>query len=402
MAKSKGYSVDHFGFLATQVLRSIGDRVGIPLPEATITEDSFWSQSALDAIRDAATRAVRKTGTGALHYNDYQVGSRNLYSTFDYDGGWGDFFRQVKDIAKSVEAPSAVQGIIGQAAVYVDNNNNLMVVDDYDYHVQESTPGRLVDKVHKLFEPGQIFSVSEENTRKVLLNLGPAPKDVAARLRGIGRVLPSPAETIASTKTSQELYSGGFLDATYNSIKNIFETKGELKTEDVPLEFIALAREKLNNFFQVNPESSVVSFDELEMPDMPDVMQYVAAEKKDDGGYNLFDKFKLFAEEAGNQVADLLDIDVSIPAFDRLAGNIPDVPVNMVTAKPTFPTAILSNDRLAMMQTAIKETLYNKPDDEMSFSEAFAANRKGGAAEFMWRGDKYTTRYLEEDNGNQA
>lgn len=216
-------------------------------------------------------------------------------------------------------------------------------------------------------------------------------------------------------------YVANMVRGAYNSIADTFAKAGEIKTPDVPLEFIALAREKLNNWFSANPESSVVSFDELEMPDlpdMPDVMQYFAARQTKDGGYKIFDKFALasmdMAEQASstvsnfvdsakqtfgqasNQLGNLLDIDIDIPPMDRLVGNIPDISVDLSGKFPKLPTAILSDSRVNQMKNAIQERLYSGDDDSLSFGEAFAKNRKSGVEKFSWRGNEYTTQYVDE------
>ena len=406
MAKSKGYSVDHFGFLTTQAFRSIGERLGVPLPEATITEDNINS-STLTALRDAAINAVRRTKAGSVGYNDYRTGGSNMLSTYNYGTGFGSRVAEIGKILSSVEAGSAAQSSFGKGEVFIDNKNNMYFVDKYNFQEtpENQKTDRIVQKVHELFEPGNVFAVSDKNARKVMVNLGQAPEDIAARLKSAGRFIPSPVEAVAEDITDQDLYNGSFVDAMYNTVAASFNTEGKINSENVPLEFISFMREKLNNFFDTNPNSTVVSVDELDMPEqnnMPAVMNYIAAEKKEDGSYNLFDKFKLFAEEAGGKLGDMLDIDVSIPTFDDLVGNIPDIPVDMITEKPTLPIAILSDDRVKMMNTAIEENLYNKPDDDLSFGEAFAKNRKAGVNKFSWRGNEYTTQYAEEVNNVNA
>ena len=194
-------------------------------------------------------------------------------------------------------------------------------------------------------------------------------------------------------------YASNVFRGIYNTISNTFNSLGEIKTDDVPLEFMIAAREKLDNFFSANQDASVVSFDELGMPDveeMPSVMQYFAARQTRDGGYQIFDKFKVFAEDTGGALGPMLDIDIKVPPADRVIGNIPDIPVDLGVRNPTLPNALLSNERLQQATTTIKDRIYNRNDDDLSFSDAFAKNRKTGAETFKWRGGDYTTLYAEE------
>ena len=152
-------------------------------------------------------------------------------------------------------------------------------------------------------------------------------------------------------------YDEGFAIAAYNTVANVFSSKGELRAEDLPLEFIAIAREGLNKFFSENSSATVADFTEIEMPDkeaMPSVMNYIAARQTPQGGYQLFDKLSL-----SDEPADLLDIDVVIPPEDRRAGNIPDLPSVITAPNPTLPNAILSNSRLDQMQSAIQKRFSN-------------------------------------------
>ena len=102
------------------------------------------------------------------------------------------------------------------------------------------------------------------------------------------------------------------------------------------------------------------------------------------------------AEASGN----LLDIDIKLPALDRLAGNIPDMNMNFFTSRPTLPKAVLSDNRVKQMQTAIGKRLYKDNNDDMAFGEAFAKSRADGLDIFKWRGNSYTTQLAEEVDGN--
>ena len=155
-------------------------------------------------------------------------------------------------------------------------------------------------------------------------------------------------------------YEQGFAIAAYNTIDNIFSTTGELRTEDLPLEFIAIAREGFNKFFAENKSATVADFTELDIPDkeaMPSVMDYIAGRQTPNGGYKLFDKLSL--PGGGIDGLQPLDIDIDIPPADRRVGNIPDIPAVITAPNPTLPTAILSDTRLNQMQQAIQSRFSN-------------------------------------------
>lgn len=196
-------------------------------------------------------------------------------------------------------------------------------------------------------------------------------------------------------------YANNFISAAYNTIADSFAEKGSVKTEDAPLEFIALAREKLTNFFAANPEIQTTSLADIDMPDfedMPDVMQYFAAEKSSDGGFKIYDKFRDSAQDVVESLGGLLDIDVEIPSFDRMVGSIPDVNVNIPSPSSVLPVSILSDERMEQMRQAIDKRLYSDSIDDMAFGEAFAKSRRDGLETFNWRGNSYTTQYKEEAN----
>lgn len=197
-------------------------------------------------------------------------------------------------------------------------------------------------------------------------------------------------------------YANNFISAAYNTIADSFAEKGSVKTEDAPLEFIALAREKLTNFFAANPEIQTTSLTDIDMPDfddMPDVMQYFAAEKSPDGGFKIYDKFRDSAQDVVESLGGILDIDIEIPSFDRMVGSIPDVNVNIPSPSSILPVSILSDERMEQMRQAIDKRLYSDNIDDMAFGEAFAKSRRDGLETFNWRGNSYTTQYKEEVNG---
>lgn len=193
------------------------------------------------------------------------------------------------------------------------------------------------------------------------------------------------------------------LDGIYNSVEDIFQSTGKITTDDVPLEFIALAREKIANFFAANPEAQTAGFVDMEMPDfenMPDIMAFFEAAPSEDGGFQIYDKLKTKIGDMAEASGNLLDIDIKLPAFDRLAGNIPDMNMNFFTSRPILPKAVLSDDRVEQMNEAIGKRLYSDNIDDMAFGEAFAKSRADGLDIFKWRGDSYTTQLAKETDGN--
>lgn len=92
------------------------------------------------------------------------------------------------------KAASYTTGETSRGGFTLDKNNNLILNDVYDFpDYDESYAKGTYMQVHNLFEPrgdtGQegfgsgIFSVSPENTRKMTINLGKAPKDIIQMLQ---------------------------------------------------------------------------------------------------------------------------------------------------------------------------------------------------------------------------
>jgi len=210
-----------------------------------------------------------------------------------------------------------------------------------------------------------------------------------------------PKNTEASA--SQYAYDNGFLKSAYNTIQDKFAQTGKLSVDDLPLEFIALAREKIANFFAANPEAQTAGFLDMEMPeveDMPDIMTLFEAAPTEDGGFQIYDELKRTLGDVAESSGNLLDIDIQLPAIDRLVGNIPDINIGMPTFNSSLPVSILSDDRMTQMKEAIGKRLYSDNNDDMAFGEAFAKNRADGLDTFKWRGNSYTTQLAEEVDVN--
>jgi len=157
---------------------------------------------------------------------------------------------------------------------------------------------------------------------------------------------------------NKDLYKQKIADAAYNAVDDVFFQTGSLTEQEVPLEFVALARESLKKYFSSEGSEPFVELQDV-MPNpeaMPDVMLNMAGRMSGDGGYEIFDKFEMLPEE---DRGDLLNIFIKIPAEDRRVGNIPDLPFNFSEARPSLPNAILSDERMDMMEEAIAGVMGN-------------------------------------------
>jgi len=110
------------------------------------------------------------------------------------------------------KAASYTTGETSRGNFTLDKNNNLILNDVYDFpDYDESYAKGTYMQVHNLFEPrgdtGQegfgsgIFSVSPENTRKMTINLGKAPKDIIQMLQ--------PQYVVGSSSDSVGSVAGG-------------------------------------------------------------------------------------------------------------------------------------------------------------------------------------------------
>lgn len=347
--------------------------------DASSVRTERMSDSMLDVLR-AAVENARKDGRQYVNYSDYPAmkdGTRpeNFYKGDRLDQSSLDLY------LKSATDPVFETFTLVGGFNFKDNFDGGFSIDDhYGFDRNKS----LASKRH---DPKDVYSELVYDAQDV---------DQTYNFNIKGSVPP------AGKPMEGYEYLANMVRGAYNSVADTFRSAGEITTNDVPLEFIALAREKLNNFFKANPMSSFASFDELDMPEaleMPDVMNYMAAVKDSVGGYNIIDKMALAADEVA---ADLLDIDIKIPKVDRMIGNIPDVSIDLAGSFPKLPTALLSNNRLEQMKEAINTRLYGDNPDEMAFGEAFAKYRAEGAETFNWRGNSYTTQYKEEVNGDRA
>lgn len=392
---------DHFQLLGEQALRSIAQRIVPDLPEATITEDKL-SSSVLDVIRNAAIARVRG-GEVTTSYSSYGGMGSSILDTrrrkLTDSGDSRSYASQLLQVLQYVSPEAAAESSIGLADVYVDERNNLIIKDTYDFHKtkkgQDTTS--LVAKVHALFEPGGIFEVSEGNSREVVLNLGQVPGDVAGTLRERNRLIPSPMKYVAADMDSQFDGGAGFVDymgnmakAAYNSLSDTLRLDGYSTEENAPLEFTALMKGELDTFFFNQADRSSADISELDLPSpdrIPEFLIGMEAVKLGDGSYAI-----------GSTNTD--KVSYKIPAEFERVGEVIDNPINLDTPRPVLSSGYVSDGRLDIA-TKASSLLAGEPTppvdpDRLSFSQAFARNRAAGLETFSWRNNEYTTKLADE------
>ena len=358
-----------------RVGNAVTNTLGIPFA-AGDTNIALLADDKLDVLRSAVAKA-RADGRGFVSYEDYPTMKDGTRPENFYRGGrleQSDIDLYVKSATDPVFEMFTLVGAFN----FKDTaDGGFSIKDAYNFNASKSPKSRVAmdaysERVYDAQDIDQTFTFNIAGTVP--------PKDSDANIFDYA-------------------YANNFISAAYNTIADSFAEKGSVKTEDAPLEFIALAREKLTNFFAANPEIQTTSLTDIDMPDfedMPDVMQYFAAEKSSDGGFKIYDKFRDSAQDVVESLGGLLDIDVEIPSFDRMVGSIPDVNVNIPSPSSVLPVSILSDERMEQMRQAIDKRLYSDSIDDMAFGEAFAKSRRDGLETFNWRGDSYTTQYKEE------
>lgn len=388
---------DHFQLLGEQALRSIAQRLVPELPEATITEQKL-SSSVLDVIRNAAVNRVR-AGEVTTSYSSYGGMGSSILDTRrrlrDDSGDSRSYASQLLQVLQYVSPEAAAESSIGLADVYVDERNNLIIKDTYDFHKTKKgqDTSSLVAKVHALFEPGGIFEVSDNNAREVILNLGQVPSDVAGALRQRNRLIPSPMKYVAADMDAEFDGGAGFVDymanmgkAAYNSISDNLKLDGYSTEENAPIEFLSLLKGELDTFFFNQGARGTVKVEELDLPSpekVPEFLMGMEAVRFGDGSYAI-----------GSDATD--KVSYQIPnEFERI-GEVIDNPINLNTPRPVMSSGYVSDGRLDIA-TKASTLLAGEPTppvdtDKLSFSQAFARNRSAGAETFFWRENEYTTK----------
>lgn len=199
------FVLDPIKILSQQALLSIAERGAkagiIPFQiikkglDTPITEEDI-SKSVLRAMR---RNTIRMFETGAPSMDDefLGVGTRgDITAPFEGIGLLGGDPEKVKGIEAFTQYftdPSKTQAFVtGETTrgnITLDENNNMILNDSYDFpDYDESKAKDLFMRIHNMFEPrGQtgkegllsgIFEVDQP--RKMRINLGPAPKAIAA------------------------------------------------------------------------------------------------------------------------------------------------------------------------------------------------------------------------------
>ena len=179
------------------------DQAKLSVAEQMLGEDSEIVKNLAKPIteRDLGNKVVKAMRDTAV--NMFREGSKSVDYSAQGTSRPGDIFETglgglLAPILDPSQAASYTTGETGRGAFTLDKNNNLILNDVYDFpDVAESAAygdkGGTYLKVHNLFEPrgttgeegftSGLFAVSPENTRKMTINLGKAPKDIIQMLQ---------------------------------------------------------------------------------------------------------------------------------------------------------------------------------------------------------------------------
>ena len=179
------------------------DQAKLSVAEQMLGEDSEIVKNLAKPIteRDLGNKVVKAMTETAV--NMFREGSKSVDYSAQGTSRPGDIFETglgglLAPILDPSKAASYTTGETGRGAFTLDKNNNLILNDVYDFpDVAESAAygdkGGTYLKVHNLFEPrgttgeegftSGLFAVSPENTRKMTINLGKAPKDIIQMLQ---------------------------------------------------------------------------------------------------------------------------------------------------------------------------------------------------------------------------
>tara|TARA_R100001082_G_scaffold72544_2_gene41538 strand:- start:560 stop:1624 length:1065 start_codon:yes stop_codon:yes gene_type:complete len=215
---------------ADKALQTVGvntDPIKIALQQAQLSlverfkgKDSELAKALSKDIteKDLNTDVVKAMRDGAVKM--FREGKKSLDYVAQGTTRPGDIFETgaagfLDSILSPSKAASYTTGETSRGAFTLDKNNNLILNDVYDFpDVAESAAygpkGGTYLKVHNLFEPrgttgeegftSGLFAVSPQNTRKMTINLGKAPKDIIKMLQ---------PQYIASAGTGSTVGGGG-------------------------------------------------------------------------------------------------------------------------------------------------------------------------------------------------
>lgn len=142
-----------------------------------------------------------------------------------------------------------------------------------------------------------------------------------------------------------------YIEAIYNSVEDNFMADGMLSEENLPLEFLSLARESISK--SGVPDDGFVLLSEV-LPEIgdktPSIVKELAVIKNPEGMLKIVDR-ALFM---GDGMLEPVEIDINLAPADEKYGNIIDAPRNLDVDRPSMPVAILSDDQLAGMEQNIR------------------------------------------------
>ena len=188
--ESIGVNVDPFVVAFNQAKLSVAERVFGP------DSDVVKSLAVPITEKELGNPVVKALRNGA--FNMFREGESKLSYKAQGTTRPGDIFETgVSGLFESLspsKAASYVTGDTSKGNFTLDENNNLILNDTYDfpdvseYQAYEGPRAGLYLKVHNMFEPrgstgeegltSGLFDVSAENTRKMRINLGKAPQDI--------------------------------------------------------------------------------------------------------------------------------------------------------------------------------------------------------------------------------
>lgn len=193
-----------------------------------------------------------------------------------------------------------------------------------------------------------------------------------------------------------EYNSSSVVQAAYTTVMDNFMTSGVSSEDSVPLEFLAILKEGVDKHMAENPGIDEVSLAAVDLPQMelvPEFIPYLTAQITDGGGYSIR------SEEEGFE-----DIDYYIPPKFQRFGEFFDEEPDLDSGR--LPLGELSDSSLDLAEKTVKSAfdgLVPEQDfDKMPFSQArvrAVAQKKGI---FKWRGNEYTSGYLDYSPSTSA
>ena len=198
-----GVNIDPLVLLADQAKLSIAERV--------FGKDSYIARSQSDDIteKDLSSQVVEAMRTQAIDM--FKTGGRGINDSSLL--GKGEKRSDVLDYRKAAsfftnptKSISLITGETSKSAFTLDKDNNLILNDVYDFpdyseELIKKGSSPIYMTIHNMFEPrgdtgdegilSGLFATSAANTRKMRINLGPAPKELIAALSKEGNLIAS-------------------------------------------------------------------------------------------------------------------------------------------------------------------------------------------------------------------